>query len=196
MNAGCEAGDPLDSLYVTNLHATTLTQGNTADNYTTRLDELEAIVETIEDHFHNRERWFGATGGVGNDWADSGMTPFQVISGNNTWGAATNVIGTDDTPMFTGGQRFDIHRLLIVANSKATIYRVRLAWGGGTAAQAITADNFSSFMYIRDTVSTQRAILEVMVPDLPTDTKVWMYCWNATNLATIDFYIGLHEYDF
>jgi hypothetical protein len=194
MNAGCEAGDPLDSVYVTNLHATTLTQGNAADNYTARLAEIEYLVETLDNHLHNKERWYGATGGAGDDWAEQNMTAYTITSGSNTWGTATNIIGKDDTPIFTGGLRFDLHRILVTNASKDTVYRIRFIWGGGTPAQAVTADNYSSFFYIKE--ATAQQVVDVMTPDLPIDTKVWAECWNATNLATISLFVGLHEYNF
>jgi hypothetical protein len=123
------------------------------------------------------------------------LTPFQVTSGNNTYGADCKVIGTSDTPIFTGGKFQDYRRILITANSSATVYKIRHIYGLTTSADAITAGQFSEFMYFRGAADNNRKTQDIYVVRVPTGYKRWMQVWNATNGATIDFFIGLHEYD-
>ena len=106
------------------------------------------------------------------------------------------IFGTDDTPIFTGGLYFDFHRILIIANNSNSVYKMRIVWGTGTNVEAVAAEQYSEFMFVRDTTSTQRKIMDIMSPKIATDTKVWVECWNATNDATISFFVGVHEYDF
>lgn len=151
----------------------------------------------IEDHFHNRERWCGISADQnGNNWADFtlALNPFHAISGNNTWGADCKVIGTDDTPRFTGGKYQDYRRILFIANSSATVYKIRHIYGLTTPDDAIAAGQYSEMMYFRGNADQVRKIQEIWAPRVPSGYKRWMRIWNATNLATMDFFVGLHEY--
>ena len=91
-----------------------------------RRSEIEAAldqIDVIEEHFHNRERWFGkASDQSKNNWAVAAhLTPFQVISGNGDFGGdpsdEAKVIGTDDQPSITGMTMFDFHRVMVEASS-------------------------------------------------------------------------------
>ncbi|MCK5613884.1 hypothetical protein KAR91_69115 [Candidatus Pacearchaeota archaeon] len=153
-------------------------------------------------HFHSKEYWFGISANqAGNDWGAERLVAYQAISGNNAYGSDPNdeakVLGTDDTPIQTGGQEFDLHRLLVVGVSVNTEYRLRIVWGTGTMADAIAANQMSVLMVKFDSVNPQLSAgipVEVRMPEIPTDNKVWIQAWNVTNNATIDFYVGVHEY--
>jgi len=158
--------------------------------------------EYTEEHIHNRERWYGKRNPqTATQWSDGAtLLPYRCISGNNTWGPDANdeaqLFGTADTPIFAGGRRLDFHRILILANNSNSVYRLRIIWGTGTIGDAIAAGDWSSFMFVRDSTSTQRKIMDMMSPKIFAATKIWMQCWNVTDDATIDFFIGVHEYDF
>ena len=154
--------------------------------------------DILEDHFHSRERWCGVSADQsGNNWADFtlALNPFHAISGNNTWGADCKVIGTSDTPIFVGGKYQDYRRLLIINNSSATVYKIRHIYGLTTSADAITAGQYTEMMYLRGNADNVRKIQDIWVVRVPTGYKRWIQIWNATNLATIDFFVGLHEYN-
>ena len=153
--------------------------------------------EYTEEHFHNRERWIGLrVPQTATEWADyATLNPFILESGNNAWGAAEQLLGSADTPHFSGNRRFDFHRALVVANSANTIYRIQFIWSTVDAATGITDESFSEFMFIRDAASSQRKIFETWSRKIAVGTKVWGRCWNATNLATVSLFCGLHEYD-
>ncbi|MCJ7557507.1 MAG: hypothetical protein MUP90_11440, partial [Gammaproteobacteria bacterium] len=63
-------------------------------------DELEEF----EQHFHNVSRAWGATAAPDETNAIEANVnrPFAAISGNNTWGAAIPILGTDDNPVLAG----------------------------------------------------------------------------------------------
>lgn len=154
-----------------------------------------------DEHFHNRERWFGISGDQsGNDWAvEAGLTPFQAISGNGDFGGDPNdeakVLGTDDTPAITNKKFFDLHRILVLTSSAATAYILRIVYGTGTMADAESAGQYTDVVFIRESGVGRGAPISVMMPKLAVDNKVWIRAKNATDNATIDFLVGLHEYD-
>jgi hypothetical protein len=167
-------------------------------------NSLAYRVHEIERHFHGRERWFGKLAvQTATDWADNTIaTPYRCISGNNDYGGDANdealVVGTADTPAITGNTRFDLHRVLVVDSSSTTVWKLQLVYGTGTMADAITAGQFSTFMVRVDAAAGQlpNVPCEVMLPrGTCGSTKVWLRGWNATNNATLDFFVGWHEYE-
>jgi hypothetical protein len=166
-------------------------------------NSLAYRVHEIERHFHGRERWVGkAAVQTATDWAADTLTPFQAISGANTYGAGANdealVLGTDDTPIISGMVRYDLHRLMMVAASSDTIYKLRIVCGTGTMADAITAGQYSEICVMADAAAAQvpHDAFEIMMPrGYCGVTKVWVQAWNATDNATIDFVVALHEYE-
>lgn len=158
----------------------------------------------VEEHHHGRERWLGKLASqTATDWADDVLTPFVAISGANAYGADANdeaqVLGTADTPIRSGMIFFDFHRILIVSVDHGTPYKLRIVWGTGTMADAITAGQTSEFMVQFDNVNPQLSAgipLYMQMPRLRSGIdKVWLQAWNATDNSEIDFLIGLHEYD-
>jgi hypothetical protein len=155
--------------------------------------------EAIEDHFHNRELWFGKLASqTATDWADNTLTPYRAISGSNAYGADANdealVWGTADAVLL-GQTLFDMHELMVVASSVTSIYKLRIVYGSGTMADAITAGQYSEIMAVVASASSRIAQQEIRMPRLTIGTdQVWIQAWNATNNATIDFFVGLHGY--
>jgi len=154
------------------------------------------------EHFMNIEKWFGISGDQsGNDWAlEAGLTPFQAISGNGDFGGDANdeakVIGTDDTPVVAGKQFYMLHKLLVLASSVATAYVLRIVYGTDTMANNESAGRYSDVAFIRESGVGRGAPIELKMPLLKAGTdKVWIRAKNATDNATIDFLIGLHEHD-
>jgi len=161
-------------------------------------------VYEIDNHLHNMEIWFGKSADQsGNDWAlEVSMTSFQAISGNADYGADANdeakVLGTLDTPARSGKKYFDLHRIFVNAVSADTIYYLRIVYGTGTMAAAISALQYSVIIVKFDSANpTEGAGLpsDITMPRLSAGTKVWIQTKNATNNATIDFLVGIHEYD-
>ena len=166
-------------------------------------DSLGYDVAEIEYHLHNTERWLGKLAvQTATDWADSNIsTPFHAISGNNAYGSDPNdeaqVLGTADTPVQAGMVRYDPHEILVVACSVTTPVKVRAVFGTGTMAAAIAAGQYSERMFHLDpaAASGQGVPVPLMMPRCAAGTcKLWMQFWSVTDNATIDFYLGLHEY--
>lgn len=170
------------------------------------IDGLDATPESvgyrldeIETHFHSRERWVGKSADQsGDDWAADNLTAFQCISGNGDYGGDANdeakVLGADDTPIISGMVYFDLHRVLVSDASSITPYKIRIVYGTGTMAAAITAGQYTEVM-MTPVASVRRSPIDVPLPRQLAGTKVWMQCKNATNNATLDFFVGVHEYE-
>lgn len=165
-------------------------------------NSLAYRVHEIEKHFHNVERWYGKLAvQTATDWADNTLTPFVAISGNNTYGTDANdeakVFGTADTPGIAGNVKFDVHRIFISAASVAGLWKLQLIYGTGTMADAIAAGQFSTFMVRTSTpTATQDVPADVMMPRGTCGaTQIWLRAWNATDNATISFFVGVHEYE-
>lgn len=163
------------------------------------LEKIGDEVYETEHHLHNRERWFGKKGTpTGTDWGDqASLTPYRVISGNDDFGQdagdEAELLGVDDTPAITGMTLFDAHRVMIEASSNANSWVLRLVYGTGTMADAETAGQYTDFMV---TEARKGAPVEVISErGTAGATKCWLRGKNATNNATLDFFIGIHEYE-
>jgi hypothetical protein len=158
------------------------------------------LLEEIDGHSHNEEHWFGvAAVPTSTHWADvNRLTPFHAISGNNAFGTAIQVIGSDDTPIIAGKTLYDLHRVLVTDLSSDTPWIIRLIYGFGAedSAAALTANQYTEFMCMNITTGSKSGAspVPIIFPRVPVGTKVWAQVKNATNLATAEFYIGEHGY--
>ncbi len=153
---------------------------------------VEVGVDEIEHHLANVERWLGAFVGAGRVAGET-MTPFQLTSGNNAYGAWVQIMDVNDTPIIPARVAFDSHRIYIDNVSNATVFRLQIGWGASGAA-ALAANNYSEFLFRADAVASDRRPIDFRMPHQPAHTLLWARCWNGTNLATFNFYIGVHEY--
>ncbi|KKL61188.1 hypothetical protein LCGC14_2197810 [marine sediment metagenome] len=152
-----------------------------------------------DEHFHSRERWQGKSGNQsGDDWAtEAGLTVFRVISGDGDFGSDANdeakVLGIDDTPTISGNTEYDIRRVMISASSNATDWILRFIYGTAVMNQNETDGQYTDIML----TSAKKGIPgdDVRLPRLVCGVdKIWAKGKNASNNATLDFFIGLHEY--
>ena len=170
-------------------------------------NSLAYRVHETEKHFHNRERWIGISGDQsGTDWSDSVfdatmIPPFVAISGDDTYGAGADdeakIIGTSDLPLITGMVKADIHEIFVTAASNTTIFWLRVVYGSGTMADAITAEQYSEYPVLADAAAggSIAVVTDIMMPRITAGTdKIWIQAKNTTDDATISFYVGLHEY--
>jgi len=169
---------------------------------TADVSAVMAEVTEIEKHLHNRERWFGKLAvQTATDWAENNLSPFRAISGANDYGSDPNdealVLGTADTPTIAGNTRYDMHDIFVVAASSDTVYKMRFVYGVGTMADAIAAGQYSTTMIKIDPAvqSSPSVVHAIMMPrGICGATQVWVQAWNVTDNATIDFFVGIHEY--
>jgi hypothetical protein len=170
---------------------------NTLD-YLVRL--VNSTVHIVAEHLHNKNRFLGSRDGwdgsnTVNAAINSKLTPFTLVSGNNTYGPALCILGSGDTPVQSGKTYFD-HRCITVTSAGGTgKYRIRFAWGA-TYNAAIAADNFTEFEFMPISAASDSGTQPIEIPRLPVGTILWCSIWclgqNAQNLL---FTTGVHEYD-
>jgi hypothetical protein len=159
--------------------------------------------EYIEEHMHHKVIWYGKNADQTTYWASANtLTPFRATSGANAYGTA----GTDPAKCFstsdnlselgTGLVSGDFDEVLFVGNSSSTVYKLRLIWGTGTVAEAVTAGQLSETMFYRDNADKSRQPRLWSTPKIGVENAIWVECWNASDDATIDFFVGAHAYDF
>jgi hypothetical protein len=150
---------------------------------------LDETIE-IENHMHNNEKWIGASA------VEDSLTGYQCISGNGAFGSEVLLLDTANTPIESGKLYFDLHRIMPIAVSNATLYLLRIVWGTGTFAAAVSARQYTTVPCIGTGVGANisASASNVICKRIASGTKVWAQVKNATNLATINFIIGLHEY--
>lgn len=159
------------------------------------LENIFADTTTLIAHFVNRELWLGKLAvQTATDWAEEfSLTPFRAISGNGDFGSDASdeaqVIGTADTPIFAGQTHFKLFRITIVASSVTTPYSIRIIWGTGTMADAIVANQYTSLTLTFDNFAS--VPFDIVLPELLNGNKIWVQCKNATDNATIDFFVGV-----
>lgn len=151
---------------------------------------LHVVDDEIEHHLHNVNRWFGS-GAV-----EESLTPYTLTSGNGVYGSEVLILDTGDTPFQSGRRFFDLYEVHPESTSSATHYFVRIIYGSGTVADAEAAGQYTTASFNPTGVGTFAGAESANVrnPRLPVGTKMWAKCKNATNLATIDVFFGLHEY--
>jgi hypothetical protein len=152
------------------------------------------VAET-EHHLHNRERWFGLAGtpSATHGGDEATLLPYQATSGNADFGTEILLLGIDDTPAISGMTRFDAHRLMVEAASNANPFIIRLITGSDTVGAAEAAGDYTDFMITDARKGSPVDIIDTR--GYCNVDKVWLKVMNATNGATIDFFIGIHEYE-
>ena len=174
-----------------------------ADGLSGAMGSLAYRIHVVTKHFHNTERWRGKLAAqTATNWTDDNIdTPYRAISGADAYGADANdeaqIFGTGDTPIQSEMVKFDPFRLSIIELSTDTQWKLRLIYGSGTMADAITAGRFSEVMAV-NTVSGSKSggtPIDFRIPRLSSGVdQLWMQAWNLTDNATCDFYVGVHEY--
>ena len=160
-------------------------------------NSLAYRVHEIEKHFHVRERWWGAAAVPSETNAiDANVdTPFVATSGNDDWGTAIPICGTADNPVITTDVKFDAHMILVTDTDHTTPYRIRLIYGTGTSAAAISAGQWSEGMFITSGGPFSSGVpAEGRMPRIDVGSKLWVQVWNETNASTVSFFWGAHGY--
>lgn len=161
-------------------------------------NSLAYRVNEIERHLHSPERWIGlAASPVGETHcADKDvMTPFRLTSGNDTYGAWVQILGSEDGPFNSGGVKFDVHRLLVTdVTTSYIITRLQIAYGA-TGDDAVAAGDYTEVM-ITPVKDEKQDPFEIQERRITYGTKVWARHWvKASNAKALDFFYGVHEYN-
>ena len=170
------------------------------DGLTGTPNSLAYKVAEIERHFHSGARWFEAAGTPdGEDHvADrigtvGGGGAFEIDSGNQTWGSWVQILGSDDTPTVEGKAYFDPHLLAVEDSERAGTYFVQFARGASGAA-GYAAGNYTEV--VLTLTNKPDNIVPVQTGRAPAGSKLWARCMTpAFDTGTLEFYIGIHEYE-
>jgi len=171
------------------------------DSAIRKLKNIWALSEVIEDHFHNPEKWFGKLAvQTATNWADRiSLSPYRTTSGNGVFGVDAGdealILGSADTPITVGNKDFDIRRMQVTATSNNNPWLLRIIWGTGTMADAEAAGQFSEIAYMSSGGAQRAGPLDMQMPRLNKNTQIWIRGKNITDNATIDFLVGVHEYN-
>ena len=155
-------------------------------------NSLAYKVHEIEKHFHNSEVWYGAA--VGDGFLDSSvLTEFQVVASNTGFdGTALQISNGDEIESGSSTKKYDLHEILITATSAASkVQKMRIVYGTGAVGDATTATEIAFFV----PAAGKSAAIPLIMPRITCNNKVWVYAFSETNLATIDFLVGIHSYD-
>jgi len=172
------------------------------------LEEIrETTEETLEDttrliaHITTAVRWVGEHA-IRNAEIDCGatgtMAVFQNTAGNDTWSATPLcLIGTGDGPFMAGNTHAHVHMMLVTDVAVAAdtdLHYVRVIYGTGTVADAITAGQFTEVQFVPER-GAAHSLVPFQLPPLAYGTgQLWLSHWvGGTNAPTMDFRIGLHE---
>ena len=164
-------------------------------------NSLAYKVHEIEKHLHSKGVWFGlhtaVSAGVneGEAWS---VLPFQSTSGaDGVFGAWLPLLGTSDTPYQSGYASFDPHRMIIpnvAVGATKLPHQIQIAWGPTDGATAFAAGDVTGIMDIPERAGQADAV-NVECPRITAGEKVWLrHAVIGAAAATLDFYIGLHEY--
>lgn len=149
------------------------------------------LIAEVERHFHNSEIWFGSGG------TEDSLTPYTLVSGNNDFGDAVQLLAPGDTPFVSGNVMFDAHRVDPVSLDTASTYYIRLIWDSVSAAAGEAARQYTTFPVTPSGVGSNVSgtISDVLARRTTCGTDyLWAKCKNATNEAEIDILVGIHEY--
>lgn len=163
-------------------------------------ESLGYVVEEIDSHIHNYERWLGAAA-VPNgeihvaDTISTSKTPFVVDAGNDDWGAWLQVVGSSDLPIRSGMVQYDPHRFSIVERETInSTHAIQIA-AGESGAAALAAGTYTEFISRMGGGNSRIDPVEIKLERVTAGTKLWVRNWaHGINTSTLSFFIGVHEY--
>lgn len=169
-------------------------------------DTVREITET-EHHLHNYERWLGLSTDLNppasvaepiGDPTVAGYTdlPFVIDGGSDTWGAWVQILGSSDTPQQAGKTKYDFHRILVTTVERANaIHFVQVGYGASGAA-ALAAGTYTEFVYYPSAAASRAAPVAIIDKRQNAGALAWARCMVVDQATgTVNFFIGLHEYD-
>lgn len=199
-----DVGGVAQPVYLVNEDLTTeISEANDKlDVIDTNVDQIEALVNTIQQHLHSFERWYGASAGAVGPGLLAGLVSFRVTTSAtvDTFGTAILVFdGTEEAPK-AFQTLFDFHRLLITDVETAAVkYLLRFAFslnGEASFADAVTNGHYTDVIVVANATNSDRIPLEIMSGQIPEGTKIWCAAKKSSGVGTawVDFQMGLHWY--
>jgi hypothetical protein len=164
-------------------------------------NSLSYRIAEVDRHIHGWERWFGKADTPDGevhvaDRIGTTSTPFQIDAGDDIWGEWLQILGSSDTPAVAGQVKFDLHRITVTGVERtAAIHFVQIGYGASGAA-ALTANTYTEFVFEPTVVQGRVAPIDIITRRRDAGTKAWMRTWIVgQDTGTMDFFIGLHEYE-
>lgn len=161
-----------------------------------------ASAAIVQEHFHNFERWYGASAGQIGPGVQVSGTPFRVTSSATSGTFGTAIVVLDGTEANASFQTlFDCHRIVLSDVSTATnvTYWLRLIFavnGEETAAAAVANNHYTEIPIRINSTSSDRGPLEIMSGRIAKGNKVWAQLtkFGTVGAEWVEFFIGLHWY--
>lgn len=163
-------------------------------------NSLAYKVQEIEMHIHSAGSWFeSATTAVGTthtaDRIGDGAGAFQLDAGNDTWGAWVQILGSTDTPARTGMAKYDPHLITIPAAEVEGSYFIQFTRGTVDATTSFAAGHYTELVLVISDKKKADAIIPIQTGRATAGDMLWARCMVAgVDTATLDFFLGLHEY--
>jgi hypothetical protein len=156
----------------------------------------------VHNRCFNRIRWLGAAvTPVGEthvaDRISAGGTPFSVVSGNNAFGNWVQMVGSADTPLFTGSTWFHVHEFAITntASTADLLFHAISAPDAAYIPALLAANQYSEIFYKASSATADTGVHPTTVPLLPVGYKVWIRVFaRGANNVTVSAYLGISEY--
>jgi hypothetical protein len=166
------------------------------------LRQIEQKTYQVESHIHGHEKWMGVATAPNAeihvaDRLGPSVAPFALLSGNDAYGNWLQVMGSADSPIEAGKVELDPHRILVTTTNSTLTFVIQFALGESAGLAAlIAAEDMTEVAFISATNNADAGITGVKSKRIASGTKVWARCICPTaNAKTINFYIGIHEYD-
>jgi len=157
-------------------------------------------VKEVERHLHSAGRWFGLAAAASGtvhvaDRIAAGIQPFKLTAGASDWGNWVNILGSTDTPTLSRFGFFDPHEIQITTANDTVTYFMQFTRGASGAA-GLSAGTYTEFTYTPNTNQIDAGPVAIQTGRAPAGSLLWARCLalGATG-KTIDFYLGIHEYD-
>lgn len=162
-------------------------------------NSLAYRVHELERHFHSRASWFelagtpSATHKADRIGTVGGGGAFQIDAGDSAWGDWVQLLGEDDTPARADQVYFDPHLLVISGAERSAVYFIQFGRGASGAA-ALAAGTYTE-LALDLTSKAGGEIIPVQTGRAPVGSLLWARCMcPGQDTGTLDFYIGIHEY--
>jgi len=164
-------------------------------------DSVAYRAEEIEKHLHNREKWVGMAASPSGethvaDRMDGAVLPFELIAGDNDFGAWVQILGSEDTPISPGMVKYDGHRFMVTDTNSTSAFIIQVVSGeSADIAAKIAAEQYTEAPFISASNNNDSGISDILTTRTVAGEKAWARCaCVGANGTTLDFYFGIHEY--
>lgn len=168
---------------------------------------LSSMIDEVRTHHHALEKWFGlaATPNLpshAGDEFDGSVQPYSLVSGDSAFGDWVQLLGPADTPLEFDKTQYDFHRILVTTTDSTNPFGIQFvaAINFSDIPTLLTNKLYTVVPYVSQSLNNDSGITEAKGKLTPSgigpDVKLWARtaCLNS-NAKTINFFLGIHEYD-